>query len=131
MARMRTGKQKKDHSARTSPVDREAEKLAAYEKWKIEMLPAIQRDLKAGIPANEILHKYKAIAAARKVMALVSENEDTAIRAAQQILDRVEGKAKEKVEHTHKYESLSDEELEAKLRSLEAENEAENARRDN
>lgn len=131
MARMRTKAPKKSHEARTSAVDSEAASLEAYEKWKIEMLPAIQRDLKAGLPAHEILQKYKAIAAARKVMALVSQNEDTAIRAAQQILDRTEGKAKEKVEHTHKYESLSDEELEAKLRSLEAENEADTVRRDN
>lgn len=97
------------------------EELSAFEEFKRDFLPAIKKDLTNKIGAKAILEKYKDIAAARKVMALTSENEEVAVRAAQQILDRTEGKAKESIALTHKYEALSDEELQAKLLSLERE----------
>lgn len=107
-------------------IDKKLDELAEFQEFREKFLPAIRRDLYKGVPAKEIMEKYKSLAAARKVMNLVSPNEDTADRAATSILDRTEGKAKEKQEVTHRYESLSEVELEAKLRSLEAENERTN-----
>jgi len=58
-------------------------------------------------------------------IALTSEDTNQAAQAAQKILDRQEGKAKEQQEVQHKFEQLPDEELDAviqgkinKLRSV-------------
>ena len=120
---MRTPKKKKASFNHTEhKMVKNLDDLAEFEKFREEFLPSIRKDLYSKKSAKQILEKYTPLAAARKAMALVSPNEDIAIRAATHILDRTEGKPKEKIEHTYKYESLSEEELRSKLLSLEAEN---------
>lgn len=92
--------------------------LAAFEEFKTEILPALQRDVASGMNPKQLREKYAALAQARLITdALTQEDAGKAAVAAKDILDRSEGKAKEKIEHTHKYKDMKDEELDAILKS--------------
>ena len=94
------------------------DELKEFDKWRSEFLPLIRKDMLSQLPAQEILKKYKRIAAARLVMELVNPVARTAVSAAKDIMDRTEGRAKETVEHTHKYDNMSDSEITSHLKSL-------------
>lgn len=92
--------------------------LAEFESFKNSILPALRKDLGAGMTAQEIVKKYAAIAAARTVtIAAMEVDSGKALSAAKDIIDRAEGKAKEQVVHTHRYEELTDDELDAQVLS--------------
>lgn len=93
-------------------------KIDRYERLKeIEesFLPSIREDLRNGMKAEDILKKYKPHAAAALVTSLTDPK--NAIAAADKILDRVDGKPVAKQETTHRFEKLTDTELEALLTS--------------
>lgn len=97
------------------------EDIKELEEFRNTLLPALRRDLKAGLSAAEITKKYAAMAEARLVMiALMETNAATAISAAKDILDRSQGKATEKREVTHRFSEMTDKELDAVLVSEEA-----------
>ncbi len=96
--------------------------LIEFDDFQTTILPALRRDLKAGLTPKELQEKYAALAAARMInIALTEENTGAASAAAKDILDRTAGKATEKKEVTHKFKDLSDDELDAILASEEAE----------
>ena len=97
------------------------DKLAEFEAFQKDFLPALRQDLKNGMTSEKILKKYEAVAAARIAMSVTSKKEDTALRAAIELQNRVSGKPIERQEITHKYESLSEEEILSKIKSLERE----------
>ena len=88
--------------------------LERYEQWQREVLPKLQALVQSGAPADEILKFAEAYAAARiATEAMIGKN----LHAAKDVLDRVQGKAKERTEVEHKYSKLTDEELDALLES--------------
>lgn len=94
------------------------DQLAEFEEFKARILPAIQKDLKAGLSAKEIREKYAAMVQARLVTdALATEDAGKAAAIGKDVLDRVEGKATEKREVTHRYADLKEDEIDAILRS--------------
>lgn len=98
------------------------EALVEFEDFKEKLLPAIQKDLLAGMSSKELREKYSAIVQARQITtAIASRDEGRASAAAKDIIDRTEGKATERREVTHKYADLKDEELDAILASEEEE----------
>jgi hypothetical protein len=92
------------------------DQLAEFEDFQNTIIPAIRADLKNGLTAPEILKKYAAVAAARTVSIVALEvDSGKALAAAKDIIDRAEGKPKERHEHTHKYDELTDDELDAQV----------------
>jgi hypothetical protein len=95
---------------------RQLDHLADFEEFQATLLPAIRRDLKAGLSAKDIRKKYQAMVQARLVMtALLDPDAGKSTAAAKDIMDREEGRATENVKHTHRMEDLPDAEVDALL----------------
>ncbi len=112
---------------------RALDELAQFEDYQT-ILATIRKDLKKGMTEAQLAKKYAPLAQARIISdMLTSDNASAALAAARDLLDRVNGKATEKQEVTHRLEKLSDNELDALLKSKEAEVERmeENFRKDN
>lgn len=96
--------------------------LAEYEAFKAEILPKLRKMMKDGKSAEEIYSFSQGLLAARAVtIAASSPDEKTALAAIREVLDRGVGKAADRLEVTQKYSKLSDEELDALIKSQEEE----------
>lgn len=92
--------------------------LAKFEWFTENILPAMQSDLKAGKGEAELREKYAALIQAQMITtAMVDQDAKVRIAASRDILDRKEGKAKERVEQTHKFDKMKEEEVDALLLS--------------
>ena len=80
-------------------------------------LPAIRQALLKGLNSEQILKKFEPIVAARLVQLGVTGGESAALGAIKELMDRTQGKAVQKQEHTHKLAKLPEEELDAVLQS--------------
>lgn len=90
--------------------------MSEFRKFREELLPVIRKDLEAGLSGEEIMRKYESYAAARIIsIAAMEQDSGKALAAAKDILDRSQGKAKERSEVTHKLEKLPEEQLDALL----------------
>ncbi len=96
---------------------RSVDKLAEFEEFHEMFLPSIRKDLVKGASAEEILKKYKPIIAARLVQLGATGGESAALGAIKELLDRTEGKAVQKQEHTHRLARLPEDELNAVIAS--------------
>lgn len=116
---MRTKKQRKPGNSKAiTQRAGQLDDLADYEEWRETLLPALRKDLKAGLTAEEIQEKYKAILAARGVqLGATAENEAVALSAIKDVLDRRDGKAVERRETIHHLSKLPEKEIDALLLS--------------
>lgn len=93
--------------------------LAEFEDYQT-ILKTIRKDIKAGMTQKELAQKYAPLAQARVISEmLTTDNPQAALAAAKDLLDRVEGKATEKKEITHRFKDMADAELDAILESEE------------
>jgi hypothetical protein len=105
----------KGHEERAANIHRD---LAEFEEFRETMLKAIRKDIRTGMKAKALREKYAAILQGKLITdALTSEDVKTTAVIAKDVIDRVEGKATEKKEVTHKFKDLKDEELDAILKS--------------
>lgn len=103
---------------------RSLDRLRQYEDFCTNVLPALQRDLSAGMTPEQLRAKYASYLEARKLtVALADPDAGKALTAIKDIQDRLEGKPKERVEHHHKLEKLKDEELDSIVLSMLSETE--------
>lgn len=94
------------------------DELAEFEEFKDQVLPAIRKDLAAGLTESQILEKYKALAAAAVVTITTKIDQPAvALAAAKDILDRTRGKAKESKDVTHRFSQMPEKEIDAILAS--------------
>ncbi len=94
------------------------DKIRKFADFEKTILPALQDDVKAGMGPKELRTKYASLVQARIISeALNNPDGGKALVAAADIINRSEGKATEKKEVTHRFDSLSDEELDAVLES--------------
>ncbi len=94
------------------------DKIMRFEDFETNILPALQKDVKAGMSTKDLRAKYASLIQARLITeALINPDAGKALVAATDILNRSEGKATEKKEVTHRFDSLSDQELDAVLES--------------
>lgn len=92
--------------------------LAAYQQFKDELLPELRQALARGETAEDLYKRYEALAAARLISIAAKEvDSGKAAQAAKDILDRRQGKAKERTQHEHKFSKVPDEQLDAILLS--------------
>lgn len=97
-----------------------SDKIADYEDFEENILPALKKDLKSGMTPKQLREKYSSIIQARQITSALTEKDTAkAGAAAKDILDRAEGKATEKKEVTHRFSEMSDKELDAVLKSEE------------
>lgn len=110
-------KRPKKNGTEISMVDA-LDDLAEFKEFKKSLLPALRADLAKGTPAKDILEKMKSLAAARLGHIIMSEKDSgKALSAIKDVLDRTEGKAKETVVTTHKFQNMKESELDALLKS--------------
>lgn len=99
---------------------RAVDELAEFDSFKQEILPMLKRAISESWPAEKIYKMAEAHAAARNVtIALTEEDSGKSLAAIRELMDRSKGKSVEKQEITHSYSKLSDEELEALIKSQE------------
>lgn len=94
------------------------DKLAEFEEYCSLIGEPLRKLVESGASQKEIREAFLPLIQARQVaIALTSEDVGKAHAAAQAILDRAEGKAKEQHVHTHKLDQLPEEELDAVILS--------------
>lgn len=92
------------------------------EKMADEVLPEIQKLVATGASADSIYKKFSALAAARTItIALSDPDTGKAMSAIKEVMDRAQGKAVERKKLEHTLNDISDKELDALLKSEEAE----------
>jgi hypothetical protein len=102
-------------------MTRSLDDLREFEDYQT-ILKSIRDDIKSGMTEKQLAKKYAPLAQARIISdMLTSENPVAALSAAKDLLDRVNGKATEKQEVTHRFKDMTDEELDAVLQSDEQE----------
>lgn len=108
-------RRKRSSNVAEKRMERTLDHLSEFDDFRAKLLPALRKDIESGMTAKEIREKYQATAQARLIMALLADDDSKAIRAAQDILDRTEGKAVERKAHVHKFQDLPEEQLDALL----------------
>jgi len=100
--------------------------LDRYELFKgmeENLLKGVRQDIAKGLTADQIYEKYEHLAAACAVTLLArSDSPKELIPVIREIRDRVSGRAVEKKEVRHKFDSLTDDELKALVASEMTEN---------
>ena len=88
--------------------------LAEYEAFLQDVPKELREAIVDGLEAPEIYNKYGKLAAIRMVqIAMTEQDSGKAIAAIKDIMDRNYGKATERKQIEHKFEGLSDDELDA------------------
>lgn len=89
--------------------------LSAFEEFQRDILPMIRKDMTRMSP-EQLREKYQSYVQARLITTALSDPDAArATAAAKDIMDRAEGKAKERQEITHQLQNLPDEQLDALL----------------
>lgn len=96
---------------------RALDQLAEYAEFQEMFLPAIRKALMGGASSEKILAQFKPLVAARLVQLGLTGSETAALGAIRELMDRVDGKAVQKQEHTHKLAKLPEQELDAVIQS--------------
>ena len=95
-----------------------SEKLALFEEFQETFLPQLKELLKAGADSERMRTEMAPILTAKALsLAITEKDAGKALALIKDQLDRTEGKAKERSEHTHKFENTPDEQLDAILNS--------------
>ena len=112
---MRNKKGKARHSAENyaeKDMVRNLDDLDFLQKFKKDLLPSLQKAVKQGLSAEAIFRMAEPMLAAKLVTeAIRSEDVGKITNAIKNILDRSSGPVTQKVEETHKYENLSEEQI--------------------
>ena len=119
----KSGRRAKEISTLTARAEQDRkvdmlDRLSQFDWFEQTILPAIREDLQAGTPAEALRAKYQAVVQACLISTAIADSDPkNRIAASKDVLDRSEGKAKERVEQTHKFESLDEDQLTAILKS--------------
>lgn len=93
-------------------------KMEAMEEFQRDVLPKLRKALKEGVTTEKLYAEFGPLAAARAItIALTDEDSGKALAAIKEMQDRAFGKPTERVEQTHKYSGVKDEELDALVKS--------------
>jgi hypothetical protein len=101
---------------------RNIDALADFDDFNSDILPILRKAMKEGWTAKQMESdpRVQAALVARQLsIALQEKDAGKSLAAIKDLRDRLEGKAKESKELKLSYEQLSDQELDAKLASLE------------
>jgi len=93
------------------------DKLSRLERFKSMLPPELQKELEDGTAAEKILKKWQSFAAARMIADAMDPLSSSGASSAAKILDRTHGKPTERIEQHTTYDQLTDEQLEARIRT--------------
>jgi len=94
------------------------DKLAAFEEFTQDILPKLREMMKAGADSESMRAQVAPYLTAKALtLALKEQDSARALALIKDQLDRVEGKAKERVENTHKFQNMPEQDLDALLLS--------------
>lgn len=114
----RNRRPKKSGNLDTHRMVKTIDELAQFEEFKTTILPALQREVEKGTPGPELLARFQTHAAARLITIILTDPDSgRATAAIRELSDRVEGKAAQKIEQVHRFEKLSDNELDSLVTS--------------
>lgn len=100
---------------------RKLDDLAKYEDFTSTVLPDLQKAVKEKWSVEKIYKHFEGFVAARMITAALTDPDvGKALLAGKDVLDRSMGRAKERVDVSHKYSKLSDDELDSLLISVES-----------
>lgn len=117
-SRTRQAKYKRKSDKEEFATNRLVDDIDKFMDFKANVLPALRKDIEGGMCAEELRKKYSALMTARMIsIGLTSEDSRSALSAIKDVIDRTEGRAKERSEVTHKLEKLNDTELDSLLNS--------------
>jgi hypothetical protein len=92
------------------------DQLTDFEDFRALLLPQLKQMIKDKRPTSEIIEAARPLLVAKLVSAAVlADDGGRAAQVAEKLLDRLEGKAVEKKEVSHRLGKLKDEELDAML----------------
>lgn len=114
-------KRTKSPAKQQDRMSRLLDELVEFEEFRTTILDTIRQDLKSGMTAAQLREKYSALVQARVLTEALTDESARALTAAKDVLDRAHGKATEKKEITHTLKDMSEEELDALIRSEEEE----------
>lgn len=111
-------KSRNAHMSNQGKMARALDNLSEYEEFQQKVAPRLRKAVAENWSVEKIYKEFGAYVAARMVTtALIEDDSGKSIQAAREVLDRGLGKPKERIESTHKYEKLSDDELDNLLKS--------------
>lgn len=108
-------------------LEDQLEELELYAEFKSKIMPELRAMLLSGAKDKDILAHYTPQVSARLVtIALTDPDNAKALLAIKDLLDRVNGKSTEHKEIRHQFDSLTDEQLDAliKTEQLDAESDS-------
>lgn len=105
---------KKSFNKRENKMIDDLDYKALQDHWA-KTLRQVKEDIKAGMKTEDLLKKYEVYAAGALISSMVDPR--STVAAAEKVLDRTMGKPLQKTESTHKLEKLSDQELDAFLKT--------------
>lgn len=119
MGKRKSGQPKFERQRRSleNIMARNIDDLADYDEYRATIVPQVRKMLQAGATSKEILEKFKPYVTARLVNTALIGEPGFAISAAKEVLDRVDGKVTTTLDLKHKYDSLSEEQLDAIINS--------------
>jgi hypothetical protein len=102
----------RNHGKAQRQMARTIDALSQFQEFQRDILPALQRAVKAGKSAEDIAKIGSAAAMARAVtLALTEEDSSKALGYIKEVNDRAHGKPGQKTEVTTKFEKLGDEDI--------------------
>jgi hypothetical protein len=92
--------------------------LAEFEEFRKQLIPMLRTDLLNGLTTAQMREKYLPMLTARKVqIGLLDPDSSKALAAIKDVVDRQEGRPIERKAVAHRFESMTDIELDALLAS--------------
>jgi hypothetical protein len=91
--------------------------LAEFETFRDLFAPEIRKMLLDGASDKQIMEKFRPLMAGRLVQIGAAGKSSDAISAIRELLDRLDGKPKQAIDHTHKLAKLPESEIDAILQS--------------
>ena len=109
----------REQNVREDEAAQMVDDLAEFEDFRATILADIRKDIKAGMKAAELFKKYEHMVAGRMLTTAICEPDvKTANDVGKNILDRSSGKPTEHISTTHKYESMTDQELDQLITTM-------------
>ena len=109
---------KNKYSASADSIEETLDELDLFQQFKEQVIPELHRDVVGGKSALDMLKKYDSHTSARLVTIMLTEKDSAkALTAIKAIQDRVHGKAVETRKLEHGLKNVSDEQLDALIKT--------------
>lgn len=114
----RNGFPHRNTNEREDKTEQLIDDLAEFERYRQEVLSEIRKDIESGLTTAQLIKKYDRLAIARIITTALTDTDSArAVAAAKDVVDRAQGKPRERKEITHQFSELPESELDALIKS--------------